>query len=227
MADSPPIALDLGEFGPRKNARTVYACILGNGGEVFGLAVYYSFAGYDRTIESQLASGLSEEEIREAFETVARDDPRAADFPKEMVDALISTAAQEPPDEPPTEDSMAVYFDPADEHGPSYMEWLADRGLPVLSEDRVPMFFRAWRSGKVGTLSAREVESMALTLECVNAFVDRFRGELEPDSTAVLQSTSGQLQIASSYKGKPVHGWWPGDEYRVESGLTPSGLDTP
>jgi hypothetical protein len=212
MRDNPPIAIELGDYGPRKNARTVYACILGGAGELFGLAVYYSFAGFERMAEGGLALGLSEDEVREAFDLAIEDEPGLADLPPELSEALFDIAAEEMGREPQMEDSMAVYFDPPEEHDPTYLEWLERRGLPAFSHEQIPRFFRSYRSGKVDNLTAREVEAMMLALHLVSTFVDRYRGELEPDAAGVLEKTFGQLQLGTTYYDRPIRAWWPGDE---------------
>ncbi len=42
MPDYPPLAVFLGDEGPQDDVPTLYTCILGGGGEVIGVALYYS-----------------------------------------------------------------------------------------------------------------------------------------------------------------------------------------
>jgi hypothetical protein len=216
MSDNPPIAVELGDYGPRKNARTVYACVLGNAGEMLGLAAYYSFAGYERQIESGLVRAGDIEELQGMLETLAEGDPAIAAMPPELVQAVAQEAARQLEGGPPMEDSMGMFFDPLSEHDPTYIRWLLDHTLPVASEELIPRFFRARRSGNVGNLSAREVEAMTLVLDCANTFVDTFRADLEPDASSLLETFEGQYQMGMTHEGSELRAWWPGDEYFLE-----------
>jgi hypothetical protein len=45
-----PIAIELGNHGPQPGVGSLYAVVLGNAGEVFGAAFYYSLDGFERTM---------------------------------------------------------------------------------------------------------------------------------------------------------------------------------
>ncbi len=46
-----PIAIELGQHGPQPGVETLYAVVLGNAGEVFGAAFYYSLEAFERTLQ--------------------------------------------------------------------------------------------------------------------------------------------------------------------------------
>ena len=50
-----PISIELGRYGPQAGVDTLHAVVLGNAGEVFGVAFYYSLEGFERTLRQGLA----------------------------------------------------------------------------------------------------------------------------------------------------------------------------
>jgi len=68
------------------------------------------------------------------------------------------------------EDGMVMFYDHTEESDPTYVDWMAERGLKPASQEAVPTFHRLIARSEPQALDAREARSLTLTLEALNQF---------------------------------------------------------
>lgn len=178
MGSDLPVAVELGEHGPQPDVNTLYATILGNGGEVFGIAFYYSLDGFRRTLE------LGEQQIGpnaaiDSFIEVLRQAGAPIDeIPQSALYQAASQLMEESglpvPDADQAleamEDGMMIYFDPDDDSDPTYLDWLDERELKYASRDAIPSFHRLVARSQPRPLNEREARAMVIAIEALNQF---------------------------------------------------------
>jgi hypothetical protein len=218
MDDYPPVAVALGKDGPQGNAKTLYGCVLGARAEVFGIAFYFSRAGLVRTMRAA-DELLGDEAIFDAVRAellseLEREGVPVDDLPPALLDASAEALLSEQftPEVPlPLENSLAVYFDPADETEPSYLAWIEERRLPLPASGDIPAFFRTSRGDEVRLPEEREVRAMTLALEATTGFLREHRRRIErlmkspflpEDVLSATVRVSGDREIEVT---------WPGD----------------
>lgn len=188
-----PISIELGRHGPQAGVPTLYAVVLGNAGEVFGLAFYYSLEGFQRTLQQGLADpdlgaatpgGETDEAIDEMIALLRQSGAPVDDVPpdelRRMVAGMLATQGPAPggADAPMNEeaflaaieDSLVVYFDTEEDSDPFYLEWLADRRLKVAGRDAVPAFHRMVEHSGPIRPTPQEVVALTVALEALNNF---------------------------------------------------------
>ncbi len=83
MGSDLPIAIELGRHGPQQDVETLYAVVLGNAGEVYGVAFYYSLEAFERIL--QRGEARMEREVAET----AVDAEASIDKPIEKADQRV------------------------------------------------------------------------------------------------------------------------------------------
>src|SRR3989440_3165218 len=68
MPDHPPVAVRLGANGPEPGVDTLYASIMGGGGQVIGMALYYSLDDYRSAVRRGAEIGDRDENVEEAID---------------------------------------------------------------------------------------------------------------------------------------------------------------
>ncbi len=189
-----PISIELGRYGPEAGVDTLYAVVLGNGGEVFGVAFYYALAGFERTLQQGLErweEGEPETEdaatsaaIDEMIELLRQEGAPVDDVPPDELRRMVGSmlAAQEggaeDGDDPASEEeylasiehSLVVYFDTAEDSDPFYREWVADHKLKLPARDAVPSFHRMVEHSGPIRPTRQEVVALTVALDALNAF---------------------------------------------------------
>ncbi|HEY0068608.1 MAG TPA: hypothetical protein VGE04_01420 [Chloroflexia bacterium] len=192
-----PISIELGSYGPQPGVDTLYAVVLGNAGEVFGVAFYYALEAFERTIRQgmeRMARGAAEgaydvdedDEIGNMIELMRQAGAPVDDVPpdelRRMVGGMmeaqglstVGTAREDQADEEEylsaIEDNLVVYFDTTEDSDPFYLEWLADRKLKYSSKDTVPSFHRMVEHAGPVNPGRQEVVALTLALESLSDF---------------------------------------------------------
>lgn len=190
-----PISVELGPYGPEAGVDTLYAVVLGNGGEVFGVAFYYALAGFERTLEGGLERWEEEEEpepedavtgaaIDEMIELLRQEGAPIDGVPPDELRRMVGSmlAAQEDGAEVEAdpmdaeeylasiEHSLVIYFDTAEDSDPFYQEWVADHKLKLAARNAVPSFHRMVEHSGPIRPTRQEVVAMTVALEALNAF---------------------------------------------------------
>ncbi|MHB8648449.1 MAG: DUF6930 domain-containing protein, partial [Thermomicrobiales bacterium] len=171
LPDNPAIAITLGEYGPEPGVETLYACVLGGAGMVIGVAFYYSLDDVHAAVESGEQMSIDDEDVDFAIAQLrlagAPIDDLPADMLHDMVRARLAAEQDEDEDddgEPITYgESMVVFFDPAAESDPTYLDWLRERGITYANRRLVPSFFRVI-GGETRDVTDREVTALTLAL---------------------------------------------------------------
>lgn len=177
-----PLSLKLGEWGPQPGVETLYAVILGNGGEVFGLALYYSLEAFFRAVHRGGELVEQEIEMEPLIQGLRQSGVPVDDIPKPMLLQMLSEMAAEsgaPGMKTVVEEGMVVFFDYEEESDPTYLEWMDERKLKRAARDVAPAFFRTREGGELTELDGREVTALTLTLEALNKFFSAQRSQIE------------------------------------------------
>lgn len=180
MPDNPPLAIALGELGPEAGVETLYAAILGGGGEVFGSALYYSLDDYLDTLErgAEIEDSITDEDVTQAIDLLRRVGAPVDELPpeevREMVTGFITAEELEAEEDSGLEaDSLAVFFDPADETDSTYLDWLRAHHIKVPRRN-VPYFTRISPEAQPRPPTNREVRAFTLSLQALDDFFTRY-----------------------------------------------------
>lgn len=213
--DYPPVVVELGAHGPRPDVSTLYASILGGAGEVLGVAFYYDGGALDRLVQrgEELMPPL---EIEDAMldelaqmlqaagapaDQIAHEDLRQ--FAGELLGAagMAGMAGMPAPTAEQMreliEDSLTVFFSPAAESDPTYVEWLAAHGLKYPSKQGVPSFLALDKGQEHGRQpSAREARALTLALDALAHFFRMYHRALEggPGPFIAMQKLLGTAE---------------------------------
>ncbi len=210
MPDNPPIMLDLGKGnGPQPDTDIIYASIMGGGGIVTGVALYFSLDAYIRTLEAGEEQFVDDEELDSAIEMLRQAGAPIEGVPREELRQIVAQLVVKDDDDDADdeddeddedyimnmEDSVAMYFDSSDEVDPTYLEWLEERGLKSPSRQGVPSFVRVTKGSEPRNPDAREVKALTLAIEALNQFFTKYQRTLEgpflPADGLNLQATVG------------------------------------
>lgn len=197
LPDNPPVAVNLGESGPAPGVTTLYASVLGAGGEVFGTCLYYSLAGLREHLRAGALMRMEEPRIDEAIESLRELGIPVGDVPqdalREMMSGFMESALDEE-DQPLGVDSLICSFSPVEECDPTYLEWLKARGVPIPKQGLFPMLFRnAAEDEEPRDLNDAETRAFTLALEALSDFFAKFGPRLRdpawPGETMELATT--------------------------------------
>ncbi len=88
-----------------------------------------------------------------------------------------------------------VFFDPAVECDPTYLDWLRERGITYSGRRLAPSFFRVMAGGETRDLVDREVTTLTLALAALNQFLTHYEpvlvGPFLPDDPLRYQASVG------------------------------------
>ena len=210
LADYPTLTLTLGENGPADGVETLYASILGAGGEVAGVALYFSEEDY----ASAVAQGaeivdVSEDEIAVAEEMLRQQGMPFTMLPPQTLRDFAMQLAEERRDqmtsieEMSRQNTLACFFDESDNLDPTYVDWIKEHGLKTASDEAIPSFMRTIPGAAPLQPDAREARAMLLAFDALSQFGARF-GQMLKDApeygqTLELQAKVGKLTVGVSY----------------------------
>ena len=175
MPDFPPIALILGDLGPEPGVETLYASILGGGGEVLGVALYYTAAGLRAHVEQGTAMVDDDPRIDDLLATLSQAGMPVDMVPPEIARDLIRASGLlqgpggEAASQPSTVDALLVSFESQKNSNPSYLRWLTDRKI-AFTKSKVPTFFRMLEVGDQRPPTEQETQALLAALCTLNAY---------------------------------------------------------
>lgn len=237
MGSDVPVMLKLGENnGPEAGVDSLFACIMGIGGEVTGIAFYYSMEAFERT----LAAGqdlpeidLDDPRIDQAIEAMRKGGAPVDNVPTEelryMVAGILAQNLDDEGDEDDegegdflekVEDALVLYLEEVDEVDPTYLEWLDERRLKYPSKQAVPFFMRALKGGEVRQPNENEVKSLILALDALTQFCNKNQRTLEQG----LLPEEG-LNFTAQVRGAGEKGKTAAQIATVEVTFPPPGFD--
>ena len=184
MPDNPPLAIELGEQGPQPGVTTLYASIMGGGGQVTGIAFYYALDGFysalQRGEEMDEAAEGGDEEIDAAIGLLRQTGFPVDEMPAGELRELVGTFIAQVGlpgigaggEEPPTdafENGLVFFLEQKDECDPTYLEWLAAHKLPS-SRQHVPLFLKTEAETAPRPPNEREVAALTAAIEAATQF---------------------------------------------------------
>lgn len=203
LPDHPSIAIDLGAHGPEPGVETLYACILGGAGVVTGVAFYYSLDDVHAAMEAGTRISVEDEEVEAMIARMQEAGAPIEDVPPDVLRDMVRTSLEEDTVEDenadagplPFGESMVVFFDPPAECDPTYLDWLAERGLAYAGRRPVPSFFRVREGGSFRDVNTREVAALTVTLTALNQFISHYKPVLDspylPDDALMYRANVG------------------------------------
>ena len=207
LPNHPPVLIELGEHGPQPDVSKLCASILGAGGEIFGVAFYYSPQALERALERGAALPAEQPNIDAAIEVLRQAGAPIEGVPpdelRKMVGALMieSEGLTEAQVLEMMEDGLVCFFNTKDETDPTYLDWLKAQKIKVPAREGIPLFLRTNVGQQPSAPGEREVQAMTLALQALNQFYSRFRRQLEagpePDVplTLVAQTSLGGERV--------------------------------
>ncbi|GAC1431253.1 MAG: hypothetical protein NVSMB65_04760 [Chloroflexota bacterium] len=242
MPDQPPLAVVLGAYGPQDDVQTLYACILGGGGEVRGVALYYSLDALRQAAHQGAALADADELLQPAMDLLQQAGGALASLPAGEVRALAaSLLGQEESalaeESEALQDSLVLFLDSPQETDPTYLEWLAAHGIATSARQDVPVFYRTSPGAEPRSPDAREVVALTVALEALNGFFGQHHrtlaGPVLPaeglSHRAAVTTAQGTAEVTVTFPA-PGYAWededdWDEDavqEDGVSSAATPS-----
>lgn len=179
LPDHPPVAVRLGEYGPEPDVETVYASVLGGGGMVAGVALYFSVDEYRQALAQGGEMAEVDERVDEMIELMRQSGAPVEDVPSDILrgvvgEMLAQSGLTSAETLMPQQNTIAVMFGSADDEDPTYLDWLKARGLKYPSRRAVPSFLRTRAGVMPQPPSEREARAATLALEALMQFVGRF-----------------------------------------------------
>jgi hypothetical protein len=118
-----------------------------------------------------------------------------------------------------TEEGFVCFFTPKDECDPTYLDWMAERGLKSASREGVPTFLKTWpRQEPSEPTDEREIRALTLALEALNQFFSHSRAALEapltPNETLIYKARlGGGISVEVSFTpSEDMYQEWIADE---------------
>lgn len=198
LPNDPPLAVTLGADGPREDTETLYASIMGAGGQVYGVAFYYSLEDFGQAAQQGLdisevdeqadaflgmlqqagfpLGDLAPEEARDALRPLLLE--AGAGGAPGLLEAGTADApgadAAMAPQMPELQESIALTFDPKEDTDPTYLDWLAAHGITRFSRWGVPYFMRTSPGQEPGLPDEREARAVTLALQALDQAMKDF-----------------------------------------------------
>lgn len=248
MPNDLPLMVKLGENGPEAGVDALYCSIMGNGGQVTGIAFYYSLEAYMRTLEAgaELPEiDLDDERIDQAIEAMRQGGAPVDNIPpdelRQMVAGILAQGLDEEDEEDEedflekVEDALVLYLENEDEVDPTYIEWLAEHHLKYASKQAVPYFARVYKGGEMQQPQSQEVKALTLTIEALTQFFNKYQRELNEDFlpeegltlTAQVRTASGKGKATAEPTAVEVVFPPPGYEWEDEEDWEDEELEEP
>src|SRR5919202_3084839 len=174
MPDHPPVAVRLGAHGPEPGVDTLYASIMGGGGQVIGIALYYSLDEFRSAARRGTEIADRDEDVEEAIDLLRQagapvDQMEPGDL-RELAGAFMGQmepGRAEPPEV--FENALVFFLEERDESDPTYLEWLAAHG-PQYTRHNVPFFLKTTPGSTPRQPNEREVRALTLAIEALAQF---------------------------------------------------------
>jgi len=183
MPDHPPVAVRLGENAPEPGVDTLYASIMGGGGQVIGIALYYSLDDFRSAARRGTEIADRDEDVEEAIDLLRQagvpvDQMEPGDL-RELVGSFMRQMEPGRAAPPEVFDNALVFFlEDKDESDPTYLEWLAARGLKY-TRHNVPFFLKTAAGSTPRQPNEREVRALTLAIEALAQFFKAYEHVLQ------------------------------------------------
>ena len=183
MPDHPPVAVRLDEYGPEPGVDTLYASIMGGGGQVIGIALYYSLDDYRSAARRGTEIAGRDEDVEEAIDLLrqagAPVDQMEPDELRELVGGFMEQTGPGQAAPPEVfETSLVFFLEDRDESDPTYLEWLTTHGLKY-TRHNVPFFLKTAAGSKPRQPDEREVRALTLAIEALAQFFKEYERVLQ------------------------------------------------
>jgi len=214
MPDFPPVALTLGDLGPEPGVETLYASILGGGGEVLGVALYYTAAGLRAHVEQGTAMVDDDPRIDDLLATLSQAGMPVDMVPPKMARDLIRASGLlqgpggEAASQPSMVDALLVSFESQKNSDPSYIRWLTDRKI-AFTKSKVPTFFRMLEGGDQRSPTEQETRALLAALGTLNAYFSVEGPFLRGQLYDVVASRPMQTDVRIGAEQRVVTAVWP------------------
>lgn len=228
MLDHPPIAVSLGARSPLAGVETLYGSIMGAGGSVFGAAYYLSLDEYRDAmqagieLEQAAERPLDDGDLATMTDQLRRMGAPVDSVPPDLLREMLQELAGEATAQQPTQESLVCFFDAEDETDPSYLAWLADRGIDVEEDAEVPVFLRTGRESDPREPTAEEVRALTLALSATSQFVvahqRTLRRHAHSEPSAPLSHVAA---VMDGGQAVPVEVTWPAPGFDSAAALPP------
>jgi len=183
LHDQPPMAISLGENGPRDDIETLYGCVVGSLGDSHAITFFYTLADTHRAVDEDEELGTSDEDLEAIIAEmgaigignldVERDDAL------EAARAVAVDRGLRP--EPSWEwESLTCFLSNLENSHPSYLTWMQERALPVASDRDIPRLVRTGEPGGPREVDDREARAFLAALQAVNGLLEGFRWRIVP-----------------------------------------------
>src|SRR5919199_3016481 len=231
MPDHPPVAVRLGENGPEPGVDTLYVSIMGGGGQVIGVALYYSLDDFRSAARRGTEIADRDEDVEEAIDLLRQagapvDQMEPGDL-RELAGAFMGQMEPGRAEAPEVFDNALVFFlEERDESDPTYLEWLAAHGLKY-TRHNVPFFLKTALGSTPRQPNEREVRALILAIEALAQFFKDYErvlhGPFLPVQGLTYQATvqNNSNQVAVDVRLPPENYDWNedlGDERNEDAG---------
>jgi hypothetical protein len=213
LPDHPPLVIALGEHGPQPDVQTLYASILGGMGQAEGVAFYYSPDAFERFLQRGRELQASNPAIDQALEMLRGAGVPVDQIPPDEVRMVLGQLLGDAEERgldvwDLVEEGLVCFFNPKDECDPTYLDWMAERGLKPPSREGVPTFVKTLPGQEpIEPENEREIKALTLALEALNQFLSHSRATLEapltPGETLSYKARLGGLAVDVSFTPSP------------------------
>jgi hypothetical protein len=184
LPDHPPLAVRLGEHGPEPGVEEVYASILGGGGMVEGVALYFSAEGFRQALRQGMQVETVDQNVDQMIDLLRQSGAPVAGVPDEMLrgvvgDLMMQSGIGGADSMMPQQSSLALLFGPAEDEDPTYLDWLKERDLKAPSREGVPSFYRTAAGEQPRQPNEREVRAMVLAVDALNQYFSKHANTLQ------------------------------------------------
>lgn len=216
LPDYPPLSITLGEASPLPGVPELYGAVLGGGGDIDGLALYFSLDDYDLALNLAGQTMLDESDIDQAVDFLRDMGAPVGAMSDEDMRALVANVLQsqmvDGVDLDEMGNSVGCFFDAVEEVDPTYLRWLQERGITVPNREAVPSFLRIAMGEGPRLPNAAEVAALTIGLDAVSQFTQRFQPELDQDEPPTEHLTH-QAQVTAGPATLTVDLSYPAGDY--------------
>src|SRR5918911_1519121 len=183
MPDHPPVAVRLRANGPEPGVDTLYASIMGGGGQVLGIALYYSLDEFRSAARRGTELADRDEDVEEAIDLLRQagapvDQMEPGDL-RELVGGFMGQMESGGAEPREVFDNALVFFlEERDESDPTYLEWLGPHGLKY-TRHNVPFFLKTAPGSTPRQPNEREVRALTLAIEALAQFFKEYERILQ------------------------------------------------
>lgn len=222
MPDFPPLAVMLGGLGPEPGVETLYASVLGGGGQVLGVALYYTSDGLRAHAEQGEAMADDDPMLDEMLASL-----RQMGIPVDMVppqmareliraSGLLQAGSGKAPEGPSQVDALLMYFDPQKDSDPSYIEWLTSCGI-AFTKSKVPSFFRISEAGELRQPTEPETRALLAALDALNVYFSAEGSAIRDARYDLVAGRPLSVGMRLADKAHSVTVVWPAPGFELET----------